>query len=194
MSDDELDSYALLASIARSEGSNATYGKQRHYVPLFRHPLPVSNHRHLHENVLGRVLSCKIEHQGISAVTLGDAWTLEECYMRGGERVLMQKSGSWPIHMAVQVDSIDCVMILINIGVDINMPNNLGFTPLFLAQSLKREAIFKLLQENKAKMFEDAEMQPAETGLEVYPESRVPQPKSTKLNEHLGLPAHGNTY
>ncbi len=190
MSDDE-DSYNLLVSIARSEGLKATYGKQKSYVPLFRHPLPVSDTRFIHENVLVRVLSCKIEEQAVAAISLNCAWSLEEVFMRGGPSVL---KNSFPIHAAVQANSVDCIMVLLNIGIDLNGVNNLGFTALALARSLGRLHIVKLLEENHAKMFEDQETQPAQTGLEVYPESRVKQAKNTKLNSFLNLPSAGDTY
>jgi hypothetical protein len=55
--------------------------------------------------------------------------------MHSGNVVLKEKNGSYPIHVAVQLNSIDCVMVLIHIGVDINKTNALGFTPLQLAKS-----------------------------------------------------------
>ena len=134
MGEDEAN-YQLLKSVARSDGLNAREGKIKGYLPLFKHPLPVSDTRYLHEDTLRKILSCKISFQGMAAITRGDAWVLEEVYMRGGPDTLQGKNGSSPIHLAVQMKSIDCIMVLINIGVDLNVVNNMGFTPRFLAHS-----------------------------------------------------------
>ena len=144
--DDDFD-LNLLRAIARSEGlqngkidtcdkskiTNVVGNKK--YFPILKHPLPVSISRHDHEKALCKVMSSPVEYQGIAAITLGDAWALEEVYMRSGDVVLKEKNGSYPIHVAVQLNSIDCVMVLIHIGVDINKTNSLGFTPLQLAKS-----------------------------------------------------------
>jgi len=162
MDDEELFNLNLLKSIARSEGLNSKKKDEenlKRYFPILKHPLPISDHRHEHERILRRVLSCKREFQGIAAITLGDAWSLEEVFMRDGQTVLQDKNGSYPIHVAVQMNSIDCLMVLINIGVDLNKRNNLGFTPLQLAQASSFSQVEKLLIENNAKLDfdEDAE-------------------------------------
>jgi len=162
MDDDEQFNLDLLKSIARSEGLNSRKKDDeslKRYFPILKHPLPISDHRHEHEKILRKVLSCKREFQGIAAITLGDAWSLEEVFMRDGHTVLQDKNGSYPIHVAVQMNSIDCLMVLINIGVNLNMRNNLGFTPLQLAQASSFSQVEKLLIENNAKLDfdEDAE-------------------------------------
>lgn len=48
---------------------------------------------------------------------------------------LLDKNGSSVVHLAVQMNNIDCLMVLINIGVDLNKKNTLGFTPLYIANA-----------------------------------------------------------
>ena len=71
MNDELSENNNLLRSIARSEGLNNIENRKDSYVPILKHPLPISDHRHLHENVLRKVLSCKPEMQGSAAITLG---------------------------------------------------------------------------------------------------------------------------
>jgi ankyrin repeat protein len=92
------------------------------------------------------------------------------------------------------MDSIDCVMVLIKMGVNINQPNSMGFTPLFLAQSLGRPEIAKLLNESNAKLYEEMEEEPEVTALEVYPESRIAPSKNTALGSFLGTPHDSTSY
>jgi ankyrin repeat protein len=117
-----------------------------------KHPLPPSENRHEHEKCLRKVLSCKINFQGIAAITLGDAWSLEEVFIRNGDSVLGEKNGSSPIHIAIQLASIDCLLVLINIGVDLNKPNCFGFTPLYLARASSLSTIEEMLISNGAKL------------------------------------------
>ena len=161
MSEDE-DDLNLLSAIARSEGlNNQKQSPQSHtntkYFPILKHPLPVSTHRHEHERVLRKVYSCRIEYQGIAAITLGDAWALEEVFMRHGYVALKEKDGSFPIHVAVQMNSVDCIMVLINIGVDLSKKNSLGFTPLQLAKASAFSEVEALLIQNKAPLSYDEE-------------------------------------
>ncbi len=193
MSDEE-DNFDLLRAIARSEGLNCKDNRIKGYLPLFKHPLPVSDNRHEHESVLKRVLSCKIEFQGIAAITLGDAWSLEEIYMRNGKVALKDKNGSSPLHLAVQMNSIDCIMVLINIGVELSSRNVLGFTPMFIAHSAGFTQIVQLLRENKAQMFiETAAEAPSHTVLDVQPEVRQ-KVRESNMNEFLRLPGKSSYY
>lgn len=163
----------LLNSIARSEGlHNHRLLSRTVYTPLLHHPLPVSDRRYQHENILRRVMSCKPSFQGMAAISQGDAWTLEEVYMLGGPVTLSPKNGNYPIHLAVQMKNIDCVMVLINIGVDLNVVNGLGYTPLYLAHMGGSHEIIKLLTENHALMRVDtnSHVPICKNGLDVYPE------------------------
>ena len=60
------------------------------------------------------------------------------------------KNGYSPIHTAVKVNSFECVMALINMGVDVNAQSLTGVTPLFLARSVSSKEIIKALVENEA--------------------------------------------
>ncbi|RYG66386.1 ankyrin repeat domain-containing protein [archaeon] len=200
---EELD---LLNCIARSEGlHNHSLKPKTNYTPLLKHPLPMSDRRYEHENVLRRVLSCKPSFQGMAAISQGDAWTLEEVYMRGGPIVLSPKNGNHPIHLAVQVQSVDCVMVLINMKVNLNAVNSLGYTPLFLAQASGGKEITKLLEKNHAQLYidVDAHIPRSQSVLDVYPEASTYPTKSGKppvtedknyLQKFLSLPDSSNNF
>ena len=81
--DDEVDCTKLLKAIAKSEDVIVDGKPVLKYIPMYKHPLPVSKTRHEHELVLRRVLSAPLPRQAIAAVTIGDAYVLEEVYMRG---------------------------------------------------------------------------------------------------------------
>ena len=196
MSADSERDFQLLRSVARSEGLHSTDTKIKGYLPIFKHPLPVSDSRFAHEDILRKILSCKLEYQGMAAITKGDAWVLEEVYMRGGPPILQGKNGSTPIHLAVQMKSIDCIMVLINIGVDLNVVNNMGFTPRFLAHSAQATQIEKLLVENGAKMVLESHFEaPLTTVLDVVPEKGVGSREiKSSLNEFLFMPSTATQY
>lgn len=194
--DDTTDEYRLLKAVARSDGLNLREGKTKGYLPLFKHPLPVSEARFIHEDTLRKVLSCKVNFQGMAAITKGDAWVLEEVYMKGGPITLTGKNGSTPIHLAVQMKSIDCIMVLINVGVDLNVVNNMGFTPRFLAHSSGATQIERLLVENGALMVLASHFEePVQTALDVIPERGIgsKQIKST-ISNFLQEPSSHSQY
>lgn len=184
------EEYFLLKSVARSEGLRCVDGKTKGYLPIFKHPLPVSDTRFLHEDTLRKILSCRLEYQGMAAITRGDAWVLEEVYMKGGPATLTGKNGSTPIHLAVQMKSIDCIMVLINIGVDLNVVNNMGFTPRFLAHSAGASQIETLLIENGARMVLESHFEePVKSVLDVTPQKGVGSIEvKSSLNEFLKQP------
>lgn len=132
----------------------------------------------------------------MTAITRGDAWVLEEVYMRGGPSTLQGKNGSTPIHLAVQMKSIDCIMVLINIGVDLNVVNNMGFTPRFLAHSANATQIEKLLVENGALMVLQSHFEsPLSTVLDVTPlKGTNSAPIQSSLNSFLHLPGGASQY
>ncbi len=166
----ESEELSLLYSIAKSEGLNKGY-KTPLYHPIYKHPLPVSEHRYDHENHLRRILSCKIPFQGMAAITKGDAWSLEEVYMRNGKDCLADRDGVPPLHVSVQLNQLECVQVLLNIGVDINEANQYGYTPLRVAKVNGLKDIVDLLIQFEAKEFaEVTDEAPSTTVLEVYPE------------------------
>lgn len=196
--DEEETAFSLLRSVARSDGLCAVEERQKRYLPLFKHPLPISDHRQDHENVLRKISSCKPEKQTFAAICQGDAWTLEEVIMNGAPFNVKDHKGNSPLHLAVQVRSVECIMVLINAGIDVNVTNTLGFTPLYLAHSLGLSAIENFLAENKAKMhidiYGDA---PPETVLDVIPQSATPHQivnSPTKREKMLGQPSKYSNY
>ncbi len=173
--DDDDDYLRLMVAVAKSEGLNVRKAKNAvpTYTPIFKHPLPISEHKFYHENNLKRIMSCKKEFQAIAAISQCDGWVLEEVYMRGGREVLGDKNGNPPLHMAIQMGSIDCLLVLMNNGVDVNKVNSLGFTPLQIAESKGEVEIAKLLKEHGARLEPAIEDQaPEVTILEIKPEQK----------------------
>jgi len=80
-------------------------------------------------------------------VTLGDAWALEEVYMNGAPISIPNSSGYSPIHMAVQQNNFECVMVLIKMGADVNAQTLSGITPLFLAAAANASECYAVIQE-----------------------------------------------
>lgn len=143
--------------------------------------------------------------------------------MRGGHSTLKEKNGNSLVHLAVQMGSIgmvclmttmplllttvqvlltslcgvDCLMVLINIGVGLNEPNSLGFTPLYVAHSNRAAEVASLLAENGATMFVEKQTGgvPDSTALDVEPEvfSRGGVPTSA-LHQFLTLPESETYY
>ena len=178
----ELSEYGLMKAIARSEGLNESDGKLKRYLPVFHHPLPISDYRHQHEEIYRRVVSCRKEKQALAAISYGDAWTLEEVYMRGAPVDLLDNLGNSCLHLAVQMGNVDCVMVLINIGIELSTVNKLGFTPLFLAHSKGLQTIQNLLRDHGAKMYVNRVGEsPSSTILEVAPERKIPRNDQLKL-------------
>ena len=62
-----------------------------------------------------------------------------------GKVDIPDKNGFSPIHMAVKVNSFECVMALINMKANVNAVTLTGVTPLFLAQSLASKEIQQAL-------------------------------------------------
>ncbi len=138
---------------------NATSARKlREYGPIFRHPLPMSEDWAQFQAVLKRVLSCKLDDQVLAAITLENAWVLEEVYMRGAPPYIADVNGFAPIHIAAQRNAYECIMVLLNIGVDINVATLSGMTPLYMAHAAGATQAFQLLSEHKAKMISDAQL------------------------------------
>ena len=186
MDDEDLENLRILTAIARSEGLNIDKSKPYNprYTPIFKHPLPLSDHRYEHEQNLRRILSCKLEFQAIAAISQSDGWTLEEVYMRGGPAVLGKKNGTSPLHMAIQMNSIDCLMVLFNIGVNVNETNSMGYTPLHVAISNGFTEIEKMLREKGAKLEIKTDDPPESTVLDVFPEKKY-EKQATQLPKPL---------
>ena len=132
-SEDAPDQKKLLRCAANGTALTETIPLAKHFNPLFKHPLPVSEHRASREAILRRVQCCSLKKQAAAAVTLGCAWTLEEVYMNGADVELANKNGFTPLHLAVQMNNFECIMALINMGVNVNATTISGVTPRFLA-------------------------------------------------------------
>jgi Ankyrin repeats (3 copies) len=150
--DDEVDATDLLRRIAKGASVVESAAPAKKYLPLFKHPLPVSKHRYDHEANLKRIMSNHIERQAAAAVTLGDAYALEEVYMRGAPVEMTETNGFTPLHIAAQTNQIDCVMVLLNIGVNVNATNIAGVTPLFVARAAGSTQVMELLLEKGARI------------------------------------------
>ena len=150
--DEEVDCTNILKAIAKSHPVVVTGIPVIKYIPMYRHPLPVSKHRHEHTMVLTRVLSCPLHKQAAAAVTFSDPWTLEEIYMRGAPVDRKEANGYTPLHIACEGNKIECVMVLLNIGVDVNATSLAGITPLYLARASRAYEVEILLREKDAKL------------------------------------------
>lgn len=78
------------------------------YKPLFKHPLENIEARYHHEKLLHRILVCPYEKQVSAAITMNDAWCLEECYIRGAIVDNIDKGGITPLHLAARLDRLEC--------------------------------------------------------------------------------------
>jgi len=133
------DADRLMKAIARGEALTSPSKDElpHKYQPVFKHPLPVSDHSALHGANLRRVTCCALNRQASAAVTCGDAWALEEVYMNGAPIGLKDKSGFTPIHIAVQLDSFECVAVLLRMGADPNVTSKCStFRHLYSSQQI----------------------------------------------------------
>lgn len=147
--DNEEDQLRLLKACARNEPLTSTSKvKPQRYQPLFKHPLPVSDHSAYHDANLRRARCCALPRQAAAAVTFGDAWALEEVYLAGSPIEHADKNGFTPLHLAVQMNSFECVMVLINAGANINACTLSGCTPLYLAVAAGATEAAAVLREN----------------------------------------------
>lgn len=103
--------------------------------------------RYHHERLLKRILTSSFDKQVLAAITLNDAWCLEECYLRGAPVDVIDRCGVTPLHLAAQLDRVDCCMVLVNIGVDVNASKLDGMTPIGLAIASKSERCIRYLHE-----------------------------------------------
>ena len=68
--------------------------------------------------------------------------------MQGAPLETSDKNGFTPLHVAVQMNSFECVMVLINAGVNVNVCTLSGVTPLYLAVSAGANEAAGVLREN----------------------------------------------
>lgn len=166
--DNEEDQLRLLRAIAKGQPlTSPGKVKPQRYQPLFKHPLPVSDHSAFHDINLRRATCCALTKQAAAAVTFGDAWVLEEIYMQGAPINEADRNGFTPLHIAVQMNSFECVMALINMGADINAQTLSGVTPLYLAVASNATQAAAVLRENGGVMeVDESELEPPIPALE----------------------------
>lgn len=151
--ENEEDCLTLQRLIARGEPL-AVKGKpsQPRYKPLFKHPLHVSDHRHQQEALLRKIRSSSLDRQAAGAISLRNAWVLEEVYMLGAPMEVESPNGYRPIHLAAQLNDVECMMVLLNIGVDHDCPSYTGYTPRYIAHAAGSTQCEELLVEAGAVM------------------------------------------
>jgi ankyrin repeat protein len=59
------------------------------------------------------------------------------------------------LHVACESNKIECVIVLLNIGVDVNVTSLAGITPLYLARAAKAKEVEVLLVEKNARLETD---------------------------------------
>lgn len=160
----------LLKLVARGDplcGSNKVQVSLS-YQPIFRHPLPVSPQRYEHEKLLRHILTFPLDHQARGAVTLRNAWVLEEVLLRGAPAAVPDENKYTPLHIACHHNDIECVMVLVNFGVDVNCSTISGVTPMYMAVASNATQVIEILQKANAKLISDVQKAlPGATILEV---------------------------
>ncbi len=143
------DQDLLMTKIARGEAlTSPAKDLPERYEPLFEHPLPISDHSTAHESNLRRIQCCPLDRQAMAAVTMGDAWALEAVFMNGAPVENPDPNGFYPIHLAVQLNNVDCIFTLINMKVNVNVTTLTGTTPLFLAIASNASECATLIKEH----------------------------------------------
>jgi len=147
--DNEEDQLRLLKACAKNEPLTSP-GKVRpqRYQPIFKHPLPVSDHSSFHDANLRRARCCALSGQAAAAVTFCDAWVLEEIFMQGAPIDTQDKNGFTPLHLAVQLNSFESIVVLLNAGANVNATTLSGVTPLYLAVAAGATDAAAVLREN----------------------------------------------
>lgn len=86
----------------------------------------------------------------IEAATVLDLpWCIEELYMCGSSCSSMNSSGYTPLHLAAARNLPRCVMVLLNMKMDVkvNAVTKKGYTPLYLALAVKAEECAAMIRE-----------------------------------------------
>ena len=65
---------------------------------------------------------------------------------------MQEANGYTPLHVAVEGNKIECTMVLLNIGVDVNVTTLSGITPLYLARAARAAEVEILLMEKNARL------------------------------------------
>jgi ankyrin repeat protein len=88
--------------------------------------------------------------------------------MRGAPTNVADKNGFTPIHLAAQSNNFELIMVLLNIGVDVNAVTISGTTPLYLAYACNAHQAIHLLEKNGAQLnVEPQNLAPGSTVLDI---------------------------
>ena len=105
--------------------------------------------------------------------------------MRGAPVEHPCSSGYRPIHIAVQKNQFECLMVLFNIGINVNVTTVSGVTPLYLAYAAQSTQAISLLVEKGAKLkIDPMRIAPGTTVLEIDLKNTQPD----KVADFVGLP------
>ena len=111
------------------------------FKPLFSHPLPTSRPRFDAERMMKKLNNMPRNQRTAAAAAWGQAWCIEELYMQGCPVGIANNTGFTPLHIAARFDFVDCIRVILNIGiepsskVDVNAETTNFLTPLRIAIS-----------------------------------------------------------
>ena len=132
----------LAAAFDRHEKETNIYASHfTKFKPLFSHPLPTSQPRFDAERMMKKLNNMPRDQRTAAAASWGLAWCIEELYMQGCSVSIANNTGYTPLHIAARFDFVDCVQVIVNIGlepsskVDINAETKSFLTPLRVAIS-----------------------------------------------------------
>jgi hypothetical protein len=130
----------LAAAYKRHEQDTNIYASHfTKFKPLFSHPLPTSRPRFDAERMMKKLNNMPRNQRVAAAAAWGLAWCIEELYMQGCPVSVANNTGYTPLHIAARFDFVDCVQVILNIGmepsalVEINAETKSYLTPLRVA-------------------------------------------------------------
>ena len=109
----------LEAAAKRSNEETNIYASHfTKFKPLFAHPLPTSRPRFDNEKLMKKLNNLPRHERAAAASSWGLAWCIEELYMQGCPVDNVNVTGFTPLHIACRFDFVDCVEVLLNIGLE----------------------------------------------------------------------------
>ena len=118
------------------------------------------------------------------------------CWSTGSPVDLPDENGFTPLHLSVQLNDYECIMVLLNIGVNINAATISGFTPLYLSIATRSKQAEQLLLENGARMFVESSW--SNPGFSILDHTQPTSKKKTiklpplgvlqQVDAYLGIP------
>lgn len=197
---DDLDEQQLVRAVVRDEPLLQQLAEHKQtragFTPIYKHPLPFGEERFDHEALLRRLTVLPVHKRAQAAVNYRNAWVLEQMYMDGVPVDLPDgKSNYRPLHIAASHNSVECVQVLLNIGVDVNSTTVSGFTPLFMAVSNSATQCIEILREHGAVLETDESSHKDEVG-RSYLAIEIPAHPTyiDSLSTHLNVPHPHTTW